>query len=196
MNPYDNLNDFMKMTGMTHAMMGIPTTSGCVTLDITPTCPQPAEKCGYGNKPKEDKIPMASYASAVVSAPESIEQTQRHAVMRALSNAFDKIRSDLKKQFGLIDDESPKTPTELVKRIADGQYTIDKEHADYEGWDAASAVRYVRWRDPSKVEDKAGYKAARAQLDTTYEDTKLKAVLSPVADLLQLVEDFKAWKTA
>ena len=137
---------------------------------------------------------MASYASAIVSAPESIEQTQRHAVSRALSNAFDKIRIDLKKQFGLVDDEAPVTPAELVKRIADGKYTIDKEHLDYKSWGAEGAVRYIRWRDPSVVEDKAGYKAARALLDTAYEDTKLKAVLSPVADLLQLVEDFKAFK--
>lgn len=170
----------------------------CTQQNTLEVCKQTPAVPKYGNSicQKEEVNPMASYASATVVAAESIEAGQRYAVRSALSTAFEKAKLGLKKQFGLIDDDAPKTPTELVERIAAGKYTIDAKDADYEGWDASSAVRYVRWRDPAVVEDKAGYKAARADLDAAYEDAKLKAILSPVADLLQLVEDFKAWKHA
>lgn len=168
-------------------------------LDICkPPCPVIAEvgySNGWRNKAKQEEVtPMASYATANVITADSIESAQREAVRSTLRSAYDKVRSELKKQFGLVDDDAPRSPAELVKRIADGHYTIDKEYVDYEGWGAESAIRYIRWRNPETVEDKAGYKAARAKLDEAYEDAKLKAVLLPVADLLQLVEDFKAFK--
>ncbi len=139
---------------------------------------------------------MASYANATVVTADSIETSQRSIVRDTLRSAVEKLKMSLKREFGMIDDDAPKTPSELVKRIADGQYTIDKENADLEMWDASGAARYIRWRNPETVEDKAGYKAARTELDEAYEDAKLKAALLPVADLIQLVEDFKAWKHA
>lgn len=134
---------------------------------------------------------MASYAQATVINPASIEAEQREIVRSALRTQREVIRNQLRKDFGLVDDEDPRTPAELIKRIADGQYTIDEKYLDYRSYAPWS---YVRWRDPKKVEDKAGFKAAEEKLDASYQDAKLKAALLPIADLLKLVEDFKAFK--
>lgn len=63
----------------------------------------------------------------------------------------------LRKDFGLVDDERPQTPKDLIERITSGKFTVpsDKmENADYE------PIRRFRWRDPSVKEDHAGYKTA------------------------------------
>lgn len=133
---------------------------------------------------------MASYASATIVNEATIERDQREIVVNALRSAKEKTYTDLKKQFGLVDDEKPTTPADLVKRIQDGLYTIDKDDVDRVTYEPSY---YIRWRDPSKVEDKAGYEAARVKLAEAYADAKLKAALLPVADLLKLVEDFKAF---
>lgn len=194
MNPYDNIQDFMMMTGINQHSVGysVPTYPTPHTLDICSTPCPPATKSPWKQKcQKEDQTPMASYASATVVTGENIEAGQRDAVRSALRSTRERLSADLKKSFGLTDDDKPSTPAEFVKRITDGLYTIDKDDADRMTY---SPECYLRWRDPAKVEDKAGFKAAYDQLLVAYEDVKLKAILSPVADLLQLVEDFKAFK--
>lgn len=177
-------------TAHTHAY-SIPAIS-----DICKPCPS---ACGQvkttkgwaTNANKEEVTPMASYASATVVNPASIETEQREIVRSALRTQREKLRSQFRKDFGLVDDDEPRTAAELIKRITDGQYTVDAKRLDEKAW---NPIGYVRWRDPSKVEDKAGFQAAEEKLDAAYADAKLKAALLPVADLLQLVEDFKAFK--
>lgn len=175
-------------TAHTHAY-SIPAIS-----DICKPCPPPyTEPCkkGWATANKEEVTPMASYASATVVNPASIETEQREIVRSALRTQREKLRSQFRKDFGLVDDDEPRTAAELIKRITDGQYTVDAKRLDEKTW---NPIGYVRWRDPSKVEDKAGLTEAEEKLDAAYADAKLKAALLPVADLLQLVEDFKAFK--
>lgn len=191
----DIYEDFVKVAKML-SEMNTPAhtqsfTAQAIPLDIKP-CPSNVDAiCGWGNKPKEGSKPMASYAQATVINPASIEAEQREIVRSALRTQRESIRAQLRKDFGLVDDDEPRTPAEFIKRIADGQYTIDEKYLDYRSYAPWS---YVRWRDPKKVEDKAGFKAAEEKLDASYQDAKLKAALLPIADLLQLVEDFKAFK--
>jgi hypothetical protein len=183
--------------GHNHTCSTSPATPEYLDICKTTDCPPATKKAPWKQKANQEEVtPMASYASATVVSAESIEASQRSVVRDTLYSTVYKIKSALKKEFGMVDDDAPRTAAELIKRITDGQYTVDKEYIDYETYGAQGAVNYIRWRDPKVVEDKAGYKAARAQLEEAYEDAKLKAALLPVADLLQLVEDFKAWKHA
>lgn len=173
--------------------------NGCVTtnyppLDIYKPCPAPTVKIGWAKPAKqEDKIPMASYAQATVINPASLESDQRsHVRARLRDLKYDHVTA-LKKQFGLVDDDAPRTPAELIERITSGNYTIDEEHLDYKSWGAGGAAEYIRWRNPNVIEDKAGFKAAEKKLDDAYQSAKDAAILSPVADLQKVIDDFKSF---
>lgn len=176
------------VTQMMYDAMTIPAVN--IISDIC-DCPAPIQKTtGWGAKAnKKEEVPMASYAHASIIADTTEKDQRRFAGDRLVTIFYDK-KSALKKQFGLIDDEAPKTPAEFIKRIADGMYTIDKDKMDKETY---GPERYIRWRDPSKVEDKAGYDAAKKALEDAYTKAKDKVALGAAADLLAAVEAFDGW---
>lgn len=178
-------------TMITNAIYDLSTSMPCLNLDICKPCPpEPCKKAGWGNKQKEEVNPMASYAQATIVNPASIEAEQREIVRSTLRTFKYAKANELEKQFGLTDDEAPRTAAEFIERITSGQYTVDEKYKDERTY---SPSQFIRWRDPSKVEDRAGYKDAVKKLDAAYADAKLKAALLPIADLLKLVEDFKAF---
>ena len=169
-----------------------PITIGTSTLDIFTTeypTPNTMAKTAWGAKTKKEENPMASYASAQIIA-DTTEKDQRAYLTDRLYSIESNHKDALRKQFGLIDDEAPRTAAEFVKRIADGKYTIDKEKMDKDSFDPA---RYIRWRDPSVVEDKPGYEAAKLKLADAYRTAKDAAILSPIADAKAAMDTFKAW---
>jgi hypothetical protein len=165
-------------------------------LDIyNKPCPMPDYPvCGVSvPKAIKKEQEMASYAHATVVNEASIEAGQREFVRDTLRKAHEAKKDQFRKDFGLVDDDEPRTPADLVKRITDGQYTIDAKHVDEKTWGCQSAVGYIRWRDPKIVEDKAGYEAAKTQLAEAYETAKTAAMLRPVAELEKVIEDFKGF---
>ena len=132
---------------------------------------------------------MASYASAQIIADTTEKDQREYARDRIRELKYAKA-SAFEKQFGLTDDERPATPAEFIQRITDGKYTINKEKLDKRTYSPAD---YIRWRDPSLVEDQAGYKAAIAKLDEAYTKAKDTIVLSPVTDLKAAIDTFEAW---
>ena len=96
------------------------------------------------------------------------------------------------RQYGLRDDTTPVTPKELVERIQSGMFVIPEEkseHTHYYG----NAVNHIRWRDPAKVEDQAGYEKASKALNA--ERTKVQdaiQILEPAAGLAA-VQAFENW---
>lgn len=210
MDPYNNLNDFItlcfpntklsdyqkKMIDAMHTHSYSIKSTDCiplctvspVSLGTTATeCP-PAAK-GWGCKKKEEN-PMASYASAQIIADTGEKDQRRHVQSRLYEIYYTK-KAELKKKFGLLDDEAPMTPAAFVQRIADGKYTIDKEKMDKNTYSPAG---FIRWRDPAVLEDKAGYDAAREKLSTAYTAAQDKSVLAPATDLLATLEAFEAWQ--
>lgn len=71
-------------------------------------------------------------------------------------------RNDERKYFGLTDDDFPKDMEEFVKRIQDGKFVLPEKYKDRSVYNAAD---HIRWRDPAKKEDKAGFEAAADRID-------------------------------
>lgn len=185
--------DYAMVTGQhTHTLANLPCTAPYIQpLDLcAKQCPAPAEKkSGWGcNKKKEENL-MASYASAQIIA-DTTEKDQREYLASRLSTMKYEKAHAFEKQFGLTDDAAPQTAAEFVKRIADGTYTIDKEKMDKKTYDVA---RYIRWRNPATLEDRAGYDAAIVKLDEAYRTAKDAAILSPIAEAKTAMDAFKAW---
>lgn len=164
--------------------------------DICKACPapdypkaEPQVKQGWGVAKQKEENPMASYASAQIIADTTEKDQREYARGRIRELKYAKA-SAFEKQFGLTDDERPATPAEFIQRITDGKYTINKEKLDKRTYSPAD---YIRWRDPSLVEDQAGYKAAIAKLDEAYTKAKDTIVLSPVTDLKAAIDTFEAW---
>lgn len=203
MNPYDNLLDFIrlvhpnvKLSKMHYDMIDmIQTTANpypSTPLDICEDkCSAPCKKtCWPSKKPKQEEVnPMASYASAQIIADTTEKDQRRHASNRIYS-IYESKKDALRKQFGLTDDAAPETAADFIKRIQDGKYTVDKEKMDKKTY---GPERYIRWRDPSRVEDNAGYEAAKALLKAAYTKAEDKIALGAATDLLAAVETFDGW---
>lgn len=162
-------------------------------VDCPPPCAPTTPKKTWGCKIKKDENPMNSYASAtLVTAADTTLADERRFLRHELSDAFEKAKLTLKRQFGLEDDEAPMTLDETIKRIQDGLFVIPDKYKDQKTYGSLS---YLRWRDPKAVEDKAGYKAARVTLDAEYSKAeRIIKILTP-QEGLQAVIDFEAAQT-
>jgi hypothetical protein len=144
----------------------------------------------YADRVKTIDLRVAAIANQESSAIETGQRNHARGRLRDLRDAKD---LDLRKQFGLDDDASPKSPKELAKRIADGKFVIKKvdedmdEEDDYFYWQDA-----IRWRDPAVKEDKVGYKAATTELGKSYQRAKDQIILGTVADSLKVLQDFES----
>lgn len=98
-------------------------------------------------------------------------------------------RIDMKRQFGLLDDEAPKNAKEFLDRIASGKYVIPADKMDKPNY--GEYTRFIEWRDPAKVKDQAGYDAAEKKLEaikTKAEDTITLFTSDPAKQLAALQE--------
>ena len=138
---------------------------------------------------KKEEIPMASISSATaILSSETIEKDQRRSLKDALYTAFRSKVDAAKKQFGIVGDDRPATPAELVARIQAGKFVLNDQYKDY---NAYNVTEYIEWRDPSVKKDEDAYKAARKALDTAHDALKLKVAIIPVADALAAVEAYR-----
>ena len=96
-------------------------------------------------------------------------------------------RDDMLQTFGLVDDNTPRTWEEALARIQAGKFTFEKPKHQWSWTDG------LRWRDPAKKEDHAGYDAACMTLATIRTAAK-DAIMSGVyADGLSALKAFEAW---
>lgn len=154
----------------------------CSLADCKPATAKAAWPC----KTKKDENPMNSYSSATVVTADSIERDQRRALLNTAYDVFNSKKTDAKRQFGLLGDDTPETITEAVKRIADGRFVIPEQYKDN-----YASMSYIQWRDPSVKADKDGYAKAKAELTKEYEALKLRLSIIPVADGLTAVEKYR-----
>lgn len=161
-------------------------------LDTLPTkCV--AKKCQavwpWEEEAQKKEKEMSSYATANVVTVDSQEASQRSYIRNRLWDIHREHRSALKNKFGLTDDATPKTLNEFVQRIKDGKFVFDGDRAKT-GYDVAELLR---WRDPSVVEDRDGYNAAKVFLDKALRTAEDAAALSPIADAQVAMNAFEAW---
>jgi len=126
--------------------------------------PAPAEPCKqpWPCKSKKDENPMnTAYATATLVSADTTEKDQRRYLLDELYCAYQNAKTALQRKFGLIDDETPETLTDVIKRIQDGLFVIPEKYKDKNVY---GSLTYLRWRDPKAVEDKVGYEAAKAPL--------------------------------
>ncbi len=147
-------------------------------------CMQPCKK-------KKDANPMSSMSSATVITSDSIERDQRSFISGRLYDRLYAAKHELKRQFGLADDEAPYSVKEILERIKAGKYVLPEKWEDCSGY---SLFNYIRWRDPSLKEDKDGYAEARKSLQAAYEAAEDAARLSPIPEATKAMQDFKNWK--
>lgn len=110
-----------------------------------------------------------------------------HLYMRLNRAESDKTR-ELEQFFGLMDDDWPTNPKELVKRIQEGRFVIrERNECDFDG-----ALEGIRFRDPAKKEDHDGFRKAHDAMYEAYRDAQdAVAILEPL-DGLKAVNEFKA----
>lgn len=144
------------------------------------------------NQKKEQDM-SNSYASVTAINADTTEKDQRRYLERRLWDVMYTIKTGLKKQFGLTDDEAPTTAEDFIARIKDGKYTVDAEKLKKETLGTYDLIRYIRWRDPSTVEDKDGYAAARDALDA--EVTRVTDIIKikTPAEGLDALQAFEGW---
>lgn len=117
----------------------------------------------------ECKKESAMYGTATnlnITAPApSTESDERMEQRTHLQNRLWMIKevktNKARNTFGITDDNPPTTPQEIVDRIKAGNFVISKDWTskmEEYVYSPRCVVDYIRWRDPAKVEDKAGYK--------------------------------------
>lgn len=123
-----------------------------------------------------------------------IETQQRVYLRNRLSSIYNEKNRKLRQEFGLEDDEEPKTLQETIDRLSSGKFTprFDKKPEDIKvhGWMALQ--EYVRWHDPSVKADEDGYATAEKALsEAKTKATDVIIVKSP-EDGLAALEAFEA----
>lgn len=135
-----------------------------VTSAVTPTYPQKKEE------------PMIN-----------MESDQRNYLERRIYDVMETKDRELRRAFGLSDDNHPENVEESIARIKAGEYMLrDKDSFWGQGFDR------IRWRKPDAVEDRAGYEAAKKRMDVASEELSDKARLYSIADATKAFEEFKA----
>ena len=96
----------------------------------------------------------------------------------------------LVKTFNVHDDPMPETFEDLYERITQGRFIINEE-AKRKGT-YGGPLRYVQWRDPAKIRDKAGYDAAKEKLDEAFQDLMDVFPAGDYNASLEALKEFKA----
>jgi len=146
--------------------------------------------------PAQEKV--ANMYVDYVSSDKHSESAKTNYLLSRYENTKNEIRSDLRKQFGLDNDDRPTTAKEFADRILSGKYVLPTEKEEelqrqvyYCGWSITDAIK---WRDPAIKEDKDGFKLAETELN----DESLKvhdAVMIKDHDTaLTAIQALKDWK--
>ena len=113
-------------------------------------------------------------------------EVQRSFLRNEATNIHSNHNRELRKAYGLRDDDPPRTLDDAVQRIKADKFEENKQAPSYLAWSDK-----IRWRDPTVKEDNAGYEAAETLLDTQYKDVKRTIVIKSPDEGLSAVLDFE-----
>lgn len=115
------------------------------------------------------------------------EPSARSHLQSRLYDTREKKNVDLRRFFGLMDDEAPETAEDTIQRIKDGKYIL-RPASDY----YRTFRDRIRWRDPAKQEDEAGYEAAWEVLNKDFQDANDIITVLDVKDGLSALKQFES----
>ena len=133
-----------------------------------------------------------------VSSDKHQESAKTNYLLSRFSSVKSDIRGTLNKQFGLVNDDAPYTAQDLVDRITSGKYILptEKEAELYRQcyYGSSNPINIIKWRDPSIVEDKAGFKLAEEQLEVASQDVQDAIMIKTNDEALAAIKEFESWK--
>lgn len=142
-----------------------------------------------------------SYVTATQIVPQQREVTmldpeieQRHYLLNRTASVQGNKDREMEKVFNIEDDDRPRTPEDLVKRITDGKYVITAkdEFDEDEGYCGGYSFERLHWRDPATAPNREGYKSAFQRMNVAAQKTNDKARLMSIADGYKAFEEFEA----
>lgn len=143
---------------------------------------------------QEKKMNTASSMSIVASVPaETLAERRISFLNNHLENARTRKETELERHFGLIDDEAPRNPKELVERIKDGLYVIPEAYSTEEGY-LYNPSNYIEWRNPKVKKDKDGHLKAKKEMHEHYREAQRIIVLKDEEKGLAALEKFEKTK--
>ena len=118
-------------------------------------------------------------------------QTQRRHLNDRLYGIVENKIAKLRVEFHLSDDEAPKTPSEYLKRIADGKFTVPTD----EDWKRCrwnfDGYYGIRFRDPKAEADQDGFDAATEALYSARQKVEDEIAILEPAQALKSVQEFE-----
>ena len=146
--------------------------------------------------PEQEKV--ANMYVDYVSSDKHSESAKTNYLLSRYENTKNEIRSDLRKQFGLDNDDRPTTAKEFADRILSGKYVLPTEKEEelqrqvyYCGWSITDAIK---WRDPAIKEDKDGFKLAETELNDESVKVHDTVMIKDHDTALAAIQAFKDWK--
>ncbi len=98
----------------------------------------------------------------------------------------------LRRKFNLDPDPRPTTFKEMRERLEAGQFSLPSDD-DYSCHRSGYIdLAYLRWQDPTKKEDLAGYDNARKSLKDLLTKARDAIVVKSVDEGLKVLQDFEA----
>lgn len=100
--------------------------------------------------------------------------------------------TEMKKPFGLVNDEQPRTLKEFLARITEGKFAYDKDDFEKRQYGPEALLYLIEWRDPAVKKDKEGYDAAVAKMLKELTKVRDVIVVKNAVDGLAAVEAFES----
>lgn len=166
----------------------------CVSAIDHPTIDYSTPVVGYCAKavPQQEVKKMNTANSmAIVSHAETIEERRISFLVSQLESAKHRKYTELKRHFGLIDDERPATATEMVDRIKDGLYVIPEDHKDTRSY---YMMDFIEWRNPKIKKDQGAFDKAEKEMEAEAREVNRTIVLSDPDKGLAALEKFEKAK--
>lgn len=155
----------------------------CVTTPCDPVPCFPSKACK--KKPYNNCVEATTEETTKMN----IEREKISYLQGRIYTIVSQADTALERKFGLIDDEAPHTPKELVDRIASGKYVLPEKNDRNYGY---GPLHGMKWRDPSMVTDRDGYRAAAATLEKAAQPIKDAIQILPVDQALKMLQDFES----
>lgn len=140
-------------------------------------------ECDQGQKKKEKKMNF-NFDS------ESPQANTLEYLSNRTYNVYSAKRDGLMKKYGLVDDDAPTTPREVIDRLASGKFVVNQDNMDKRAY---GSFNYFVWRDPAQKKDKEGFAVAETALNaarTKAEDVMV--VMTDPATQLKALQDFES----
>lgn len=117
-------------------------------------------------KKKKEEDMYTTLNVQTVATADTTERSQRDHLLNRIFKEFCSKDVQMRRDFWLDEMKEPQTAAEAVQRIKDGLFELPGDD-DFDG-----GYTSIRWRDPSKKADLAGYKAALEKMKTARQDAE------------------------